>query len=45
LEDLDVDGNVIKIQLEETGCDGVDWIHLAQNRGQRREGGDVWTWK
>jgi hypothetical protein len=26
----------IKINLTETGCDGMDWIHLAQDRDQWR---------
>jgi hypothetical protein len=26
----------IKIDLRETGCDGVDWIELAQERDQWR---------
>jgi hypothetical protein len=26
----------IKIDLREMGCDGVDWINLAQDRGQWR---------
>jgi hypothetical protein len=25
-----------KIDLKETGCEGVKWIHLAQDRNQRR---------
>jgi hypothetical protein len=24
----------IKVDLREIGCDGIDWIHLAQNRDQ-----------
>jgi len=24
----------IRIDLRETGCDGMDWIHLAQDRDQ-----------
>jgi hypothetical protein len=26
----------IKMDLRETGCEDVDWIHLAQNRDQWR---------
>jgi hypothetical protein len=28
--------NNIKIGIREIGCDGMDWIHLAQDRDQRR---------
>jgi len=24
----------IKMNLREIGCEGLDWIHLTQNRGQ-----------
>jgi len=30
LEDLDVGGNNIKINLEDMVCQCIDWIHLAQ---------------
>jgi len=32
LEDLDVDEDNIYMNLRENGLDGVDWIHLAQDR-------------
>jgi hypothetical protein len=32
LEDLGLDGRIIKIALKEIEGDGVDWIHLAQDR-------------
>jgi hypothetical protein len=31
----------IKMGLRETGCEDVDWIHLAQDRIQRRALVDV----
>jgi hypothetical protein len=34
-EDLDVDGDIIRMDLTEIGWEGVKWIHLAQDR-------DVW---
>jgi hypothetical protein len=34
LEDQGVDG--IKMDLRETGCGGVEWIHLAQDRDRWR---------
>jgi hypothetical protein len=33
-EDLGVDGKIIGKGLREIGCEGVDWIHLAQDRDQ-----------
>lgn len=30
LEDLDVGGNKIKINVEDMVCQCIDWIHLAQ---------------
>jgi hypothetical protein len=32
LEDPDVDGGNIKMDLQEVGCGGMDWIDLAQDR-------------
>jgi phosphoribosyl-ATP pyrophosphohydrolase len=35
LEDLDIDGKIIINQiLKKIGCEGVEWIHLAQDRDQ-----------
>jgi hypothetical protein len=34
LERLGVDGDNIKLDLKEIGGEGVDWIHLAQDRYQ-----------
>jgi hypothetical protein len=31
LEDLDVDGNVISVDVREVGHEGGDWIQLAQD--------------
>jgi hypothetical protein len=36
LEDPSVDGDNIKIELEEVGCGGMDWIDLAQDRDRWR---------
>jgi hypothetical protein len=35
LEDLGVDGKIIntRMDLGETGLEGVDWMHLAQDKG------------
>jgi hypothetical protein len=33
-EDLGVDGSNIRIELKEIVWEGVDWIHVAQDRGQ-----------
>ena len=30
MEDLGIDGN--KMDLQEIGCEGVDWIDLAQDK-------------
>jgi hypothetical protein len=32
LEDAGVDEDIIKMSLKETGCEGVDWIKVAQDR-------------
>jgi hypothetical protein len=29
-------GDSIKLELRETGWDGMDWIHLAQDKDLRR---------
>jgi hypothetical protein len=35
LEDLDVDGRIIlKWILQEIGCNGVDWIDMAQHKNK-----------
>ena len=34
LGDPGIDGRVIKMDLQEVGCGGVDWIELAQERGR-----------
>jgi hypothetical protein len=36
LEDLGVGRNIIRIGLREIAWKGLDYIHLAQNRDQRR---------
>jgi hypothetical protein len=36
LEDLDIDGWIIKMDLRETKWCGMDWIDLAQDRHQWR---------
>jgi len=33
---LGVNGDNIKMNLKDIGCEGVDWIHLAQYRVQWR---------
>jgi hypothetical protein len=36
-EDLGVDGRInIRMDLREIGWEGVDWMHLDQDRGQWR---------
>jgi hypothetical protein len=34
LEDLSVGENIIRKDLREIGWEGVDWIHLVQDRDQ-----------
>jgi hypothetical protein len=36
LEDLGVDGKIIKMDLQELGWRGTDWIDLAQDRDSWR---------
>jgi hypothetical protein len=37
LEDLEADGRIIiRIDLKETGCEGVNWIQMVQDRVQWR---------
>ena len=37
LEDPGVDGRInIKMDLQEVGCEGMDWIELAQDRDRWR---------
>jgi len=36
LDDLGVDGDNIKMELQEVGYEGMDWIKLAQERDRRR---------
>jgi len=35
-EDLGIDGDNIRMDLRKMGWEGVDWIHLAQDRDQWR---------
>jgi hypothetical protein len=35
-EDLDIDGDNIRMDLKEIGWEGVDWMHLSQDRDQWR---------
>jgi hypothetical protein len=35
-EDLRTDGRILKSILEQKGLDGMDWIHLAQDRDTGR---------
>lgn len=32
LQDLDVNGRILKRDLKETGCENLDWVKLAQDR-------------
>jgi hypothetical protein len=36
LEDLGVDGRILKLDLEKIGMDGVVWIHVARDRDMWR---------
>jgi hypothetical protein len=37
LEDLSADGRInTKMDLQEVGCGGMDWIYLAQDRDKGR---------
>jgi hypothetical protein len=36
LEDLGVDGKIIRMDIREVEWKNVDWIHLAQDKGQWR---------
>jgi len=36
LEDPSVDGDNIKMDVQEVGCGGMDWIELAQDRDRWR---------
>jgi hypothetical protein len=36
LEDLDVDGRILKYTFIGIGCESLDWIHLAQDGDQCR---------
>jgi hypothetical protein len=35
-EDPGVDGRIIKTDLQEVACEGIDWIDLAQDRDRWR---------
>jgi hypothetical protein len=32
LEDVDIDGDIIKMYFQEVECGGMGWIYLAQDR-------------
>jgi hypothetical protein len=34
LYDLDVDGKMIKVEMKETGWEGLDWRHLIRDSDQ-----------
>jgi len=34
LEDLGLSGKIIQMDLREIGWEGVDWLHLAEDRDQ-----------
>jgi hypothetical protein len=36
--------NNIKMDVKEIGCEGVDWIHLAQDRDQYEHDNDQLSW-
>jgi len=36
LQEPGVDGREIKMDLQEVGCGGIDWIELAQDRNRWR---------
>ena len=36
LEDLSLDGDNIKLDVQEVGCGGMDWIELARGGDRRR---------
>jgi hypothetical protein len=36
LKDLGVDGRVINTDLQELGCEGMDWIYLAEDKKRWR---------
>ena len=37
MEDLSLDGDNIKLDVQEVGCGGMDWIQLDQDRDRWRE--------
>jgi hypothetical protein len=36
LEDPGVDGMILRMGLQQVGCEGMDWIELAQDRERWR---------